>query len=286
MAKHSELTAMKSAGISLLQLALPLLVMGALISVGSFYLGELVLPEANYRRAELREDIADHRTARKIGRKRSHRQFRRNFFYFGDRQTIYRFDEFRTHPNRTKDVWREGHAANAVTERIQAASLDYIDSTWYFIDGSKRVFAGDTSTIERFDTLRDTVLDAAPDDMVVRLKGKEEMSYWELTDFIAKVRRQGLKVAGYMADLYFKIALPTMNFVVLLLGVSITARSGRKGGAVLFGVGLLLVFAYWIIAQFALAFARNGQIPPLGGAWFGNAFFFVLGLILFRRAMR
>ncbi|MBD3242590.1 MAG: LptF/LptG family permease [Chitinivibrionales bacterium] len=286
MAKHSELTAMRGAGISILQLALPLLFIGALISVGSFYVGELVIPEANYRREELKEDIADERASFRTGRKRAHREFRRNFFYFGDNRSIYCFQEFRTHPTRTKNVWRERFDGSRIEERVQAASLDYIDSTWYFIDGVARTFTEDSSMVMRFDTLLDTVLTATPDEMVVRLKGKEEMSYWELADYIQKVKRQGEKVIGYMADLHFKIALPTMNLIVLLLGVSITARSGRKGGAVLFGVGLLLTFGYWILSQFALAFARNGHMPPLAGAWLGNACFLLLGLVLFKRAMR
>lgn len=286
MAKHSELIAVKSAGISLRQLTTPLLFLGAVVAAGSFYVGEMVLPDANYRRTELREDLADTRTEKRVGRKRHHREFRRNFYYFGADETLYHFDEFRTHPNRTKRVWRQHFDGNAVVSRTEAASLDYIDSTWYFIDGSTRTFDGDSSRIVMFDTLPDTVLTAVPDEMVVRLKGKEEMSYWELADYIEKVRRQGEKVDGYRADLYFKIALPTMNLIVLLIGIAITARAGRKGGAVLFGVGLGVVFSYWVLAQISLAVARNGQLSPLYGAWLANGLFLVLGIVLFRRAMR
>jgi lipopolysaccharide export LptBFGC system permease protein LptF len=77
-----------------------------------------------------------------------------------------------------------------------------------------------------------------------------------------------------------------MNFIVILLGLSISARAGKKGGAVLFGIGLLLIIAYWIISQFGLAFAENGQLSPVAGAWFGNIVFFTLALILYSRASR
>lgn len=286
MAKHSELTAMRGAGINIRQLTVPLLMLGILISVGSFYFGEKVLPDANRRRQELKEDLKEGRIEARTGRTRRSREFRRNFYYFGDDQTIYCFEEFRTNPQKTKNVWRESFKDNRIIQRIEAHSLDYIDSTWYFVNGSVRNFFVDSSSVSRFDTLRDTVLHATPDAMVVRIKSKEEMSYWELQDYIDKVKRQGEDVSSYKADLYFKLALPAMSLVVILLGISITAKMGRKGGALLFGIGLMMTFTYWIMSQFGLAFAQNGQLHPLAGAWFGNAVFFVVGLALYKRAIR
>lgn len=288
MARHSEITAMRGAGINIRQLTIPLLLIGLVLAAAGFYFGEVVLPQANQKRKDLAQDIKDGRlqVQPQSGARRSSREFRRNFYYFGNRQTIYCFEEFRTQPQRTKNVWRESFDGNRITERVQAQSLEYRDSTWRFINGSIRSFYDDSSLVQSFDTLRDTVLTSSPEEMVVRIKGKEEMSYWELKSFIDKVAKRGEKVSQYSAELYFKIALPIMNFIVILLGISITAKMGRKGGAMLFGVGLMATFAYWIIARFALAFAQNGQIPALVGAWFGNVLFLILGLFLYRKAVR
>lgn len=75
-----------------------------------------------------------------------------------------------------------------------------------------------------------------------------------------------------------------MNFIVILLGVSITARAGRKGATVLFGVGLLITFAYWAMARVMLAFGENGLLNPLVAAWGANVLFSILGIFLYRRA--
>jgi len=53
LAKHSELIAMKSAGISVRQLTVPLLLLGILLSIGTFYAGEKVIPAGNIRKKEL-----------------------------------------------------------------------------------------------------------------------------------------------------------------------------------------------------------------------------------------
>jgi lipopolysaccharide export system permease protein len=161
------------------------------------------------------------------------------------------------------------------------------DSTgWRFVNGKIRDFSDSLPTIITFDTLRDSVLTAAPAEMVARIKDKAEMSYWELNKFMENAKKRGEKVEKYQGELEFKIALPFMNFIVILLGIAITARTGKKGGAVLFGIGLAMVITYWLLSRFAIVFAQNGHMPTLLGAWIGNIIFFLIGLILYRKAAR
>ncbi|MBD3344537.1 MAG: LptF/LptG family permease [Chitinivibrionales bacterium] len=284
LAKNSELIAMKAAGKSIRRVTLPLLFLGLCLVGANFYVSELVLPEANVKRRELLEEIKMQEKAAEGKVYRGRRDFRRNFYYFGNKNTIYCFQEFRTFPQKAKNVWRETFEGNSITQRIHAEKSVYHNNAWSFINGTIRKFQGDSSTMMTFDTLQDNILNATPEEMVVRIKTPEEMSYWELKDYIKKTRRRGEKVLKYNTDLYFKIAYPFMNFIVILLGISVTARIGKGGGALLFGIGLLIVFSYWIIVRFALAFGKSGQLPPLAGAWLGNAIFLLLGILLYRKS--
>jgi lipopolysaccharide export system permease protein len=285
LAKNSELIAMKAAGINLRQLTFPLLALGVLLSLGSFYGGEWLLPRAN---AERRELIDNMRAPKATALERMHgiREFRRNFYYFGNPSTMYVFGEFSTMPQRARETARETFLRNRITERITAESMVYDSSGWRFINGTRRIFSDSGVTLSTFDTLSDRILTAAPVDMVARIKSKEEMSYWELRGFIEAARRRGEKVQKYLGELEFKVALPFMNFIAILLGIAITARAGRKGSAVLFGIGLALMFSFWLISRLAIVFAQNGHLPTLIGAWLGNAIFLVIGLILYRKAVR
>jgi LPS export ABC transporter permease LptG len=286
MARWNELTAMKTAGMNVRQLAGPLLFLGVCLAGLGFYMGEHILPKANGLRRELTESMGKQKASGKKNAPAVSQEYRRDFYYFGDDRNTYFFKELRTSPPRATSVWRETSDGSALTQKIVAESAEFKDSAWYFVKGSRRTFAGASAVMTPFDTLRDTVLKARPSDMVAQIKSPEEMSYWELRSFVDKTRRRGEDVSKYTAQLYFKLALPMMNFIVILLGISISARAGRKGGAVLFGIGLLLTFAYWIISQFGLAFAQNGQIPPLVGAWFGNSLFLVIALYLYTRASK
>jgi len=282
LAKTSELTAMKAAGLNIRQLTTPLLALGVLISVGVFFGGEKYLPYANEQRRLIRGNFS--KDAAPEQPQKAVREYRRNFFYFGTPEIMYVFNEFCTEPQFFRRVSRYTFTENRIAERVDAGEAVFDGTGWGFANGHKRVFSDDGMSAAAFTSLSDSVLKTEPPEMVKRLKSVEEMSYWELTGFIEAARRRGEQVQKYMAELEFKIALPVMNFVVVLFGLALAARSGRKGGAALLGFGLMLSFIYWILSRFTLVFAQNGYIPVLWGAWLGNAIFFILGAVLYRRA--
>jgi lipopolysaccharide export system permease protein len=285
MARQNELTAIKAAGVNIRQLTFPLMALGILLAGFSFYISEGVLPRANTARRELTERMEQDRSSQTRGAPTVSRQeYRRNFYYFGDNRNIYFFGEFRTEPLYTRNVWRETFDGPRIASRVTAEAAEFKNNRWRFIKGSRRTFVKDSIALLTFDTLTDTILVARPQDMVAQIRSPEEMSYWELMSFVDKAKRRGEDVSKWRAQLDFKIALPFSILIVILLGISISARVGRKGGAVLFGIGLMLCFSYWIISQFSIAFAQNGQLPPLAGAWFGNLLFLAIALPLFRKA--
>jgi lipopolysaccharide export system permease protein len=284
MAKNSELTALKASGMSVSQLTMPLLLLGILFSVGTFYGGEKILPTANLLKRELEDNLKDPTKIVKF-KAEGIKEYRRDFYYFGNNKTLYRYDEFSTSPYFVRGAVRQRFENSRIIERIKAESVIYDDSTgWRFINAEIRDFRKDPPVLSHRDSFKDTILSSTPSEMVARIKKTEEMSYWELNRFIGSAKRRGENVNKFLGELDFKIALPFMNFIVILLGVSITARAGRKGGAMVFGIGLALVFSYWIISRFSIVFAQNGHLPVLLGAWLGNILFLMIGLVLFRKA--
>ncbi len=283
MAKHSEITALKASGMSVRRLSVPLLAAGLLFSAAAFYGGEYLLPQANQLRSELSSLMRTPPQQRQnVGQRR---EFRRSFYYFGNPNTMYYFDEFSVNPQFARGVQRQTFRYDGMAERITAQKMLFDDHEgWIFENGQQRNFSSDGSTLVTFDRLNDTILSSTPSDMVKRVRSERELSYWELRSYIDMARRRGEQVHRLVAEMEFKIALPLMNFVVILLGLGITARTGRKGGPVLFGIGLGLTFMYYLIARFAISFAQNGHLSPMVGAWSGNLLFFLIGLYLYRKA--
>ena len=286
LAIHSELTAIKAAGMSIRRLTIALLFLGLVLSFINFFLGEKIIPHANVKKQEISDCMRNGKRYYKSTVVSSgSRNFYRDFYYFGNKNTAYHFGEIHVSNKQARTVRRERFEANKIIENIRAENLIYTsDKKWIFVNGEKKSFNNELYTSLKFDTLPDAILNVSPQEMVVPIKSIENMSYWELNDLLEKAKKRGENVSVYQADLQFKVALPFLNFIVMLLGLSVTARVGRKGGTVSFGIGLALVFSFWILSQLILALGKNGTIDPALAAWAGNILYLVVGLFLYRRA--
>jgi lipopolysaccharide export system permease protein len=288
LAIHSELTAIKAAGVSIHRLTFALLFLGLGLSVFNFFLGEKIIPYANVKKEEVSDCMKSGKRYYKndVAASRS-RNFYRDFYYFGNKTTAYHFNEINVSNKQARKVRRERFKSHRIIENIRAEYLVYTsDNKWLFVDGEKKSFQNGLFKSIEFDTLADAILKVNPREMVVPIKSIENMSYWELKDLLEKAKKRVENVSVYQADLHFKIALSFLSFIVMLLGLSVTARVGRKGGTVSFGIGLVLVFSFWILSQLILALGKNGTIDPVLAAWAGNILYLIIGLFLYRRASR
>ena len=82
LARKNEILAMKASGVSLYRMALPLLVMTAVMAVGHFYYSEYVFPPANKRRLEIKEFVIERKSKEYFARARNiYRQIQPGHFY-------------------------------------------------------------------------------------------------------------------------------------------------------------------------------------------------------------
>ncbi len=282
-AKTNELTAIKAAGISMVKMTIPILIIGFFFSVFSFYFSETVLPISNKRRELLKETFSARRNNRPIptGKK----TYKHDFYYFSDPLTAYRFTHFQTLPPRGDKVIRYRFGKGELLETTEIKKMVYEDSTWVMLNGISRDFTTEEYNSQRFGREIDTNIKDNPQEMVRSVgSSADKLSYGELKEILKKAQQRGEDVSKYEADLHFKFALPLMNFIVILIGVAVTARSDKRGGSVHFGMGMGLVAIYWAVSQFLLVFGQSGQLSPILAAWSGTIVFLIIGLILYRKA--
>lgn len=286
LSKSSELTAIKAAGYSIVRVTFPVVLVGAGVAVGSFFVTEKVLPNASEKMESLQDVFSARRNDRKVTT--GFKSYKHNFYYFNGDSETFRFKHFQTVPPRGDKVVRyRFDASGRLTEVLEARDMRFQGREWVMYDGKVRQFEPNGSvTFREFEREVATELAVTPEMMVAKVPSVDQLSYSQLKDFMEKEARQGKDISKYEAQLYFKIALAMMNFVVVLIGVAVTARSDSRGGAVHFGKGIGIVFVYLIASQLFLIFGQNGYLHPLVAAWAVTLFFFVLGLFLYRRSSR
>jgi len=180
----------------------------------------------------------------------------------------------------------EKFSGDVLKQKLVATNIVYdsVKRVWTFKNYTVRYINGLKEHLTPSQMQKDTVLDLRPSDLVVN-NNYPAMSLSELNKNIAKVKFSG---AGDLKDMenekYRRFIYPLSSFVLMLIGVSVSARKVRGGIGLPLGIGLFLCFAYVVVDKFSVVFALKTSLPPLVGAFIPNLVFGILGLYLLYKA--
>jgi lipopolysaccharide export system permease protein len=278
MARHNELIAIKSVGVSLYRILLPLLAIGVVISMFAFGFGEVVVPPANQNKSKIEDTYLEPASVRTTTRAT-------NVFWrdkVGRRIFISSYD----HTSRAaQKISIQTYRENQIIERIDAPKMEWQDSTWTLRNGYTRSFENDVEQATPFDSLRDDNLDLTPEKILQTRVQPEDMSFSELKFFADEVKRNGGNPNRWLVDLYFKTSIPFANFIMVLFGAPLASTKKRSG--TVFGVliSLFISFIYYGFNKFIQTLGQSGNVDPLLAAWLANGMFLIAGawLLIFTR---
>lgn len=273
--RANELTAMFSGGVSLARVCAPIVAGCALISGLSMLSSELLAPIAN-------------RQAREIERLRLRpgsvaAQFAANRYWIRGQGGILSARIVEGQSGSLKGfLYFEIDPGFRPVRRIEARAATILpDGTWKLHEGEERRL-GTSPSVETFDTR----VYRLPETIAGFLEGEtppEEMTYSQLSRYVAELRRKGYEARRYETDLHAKIAYPLLNVLVAVLAIPFALRGPRSGGVWRsIGMGLLVGFACWMILAASLSLGTRGVLPPPVAAWLPGALFVGAGAALFR----
>jgi len=274
MARRSEITAVKAAGISLYRFLLPLFVFGVVFGGLAFLFTDWVVPPATYHYNTTRNEIRSY--------SRSDGSRRQVLLQDVGGQIIFArsYDHAR---ERAHDVlWERGDGPHVV-ERAVARRMEWRDSRWVLLDGHHYDLEA-APIAAAFDTLvlQETTL--APEDLGRQPRKTEEMSFGELASYAARARANGEDVTRHLVDLHLKVSFPVTCLIILLLGAPVATGARRASRANTFGVGVLICFAFYSCVKAGQALGWNDFVTPWLGAWMANIGFGLVALLLLWRA--
>ena len=270
-AQNNEVVAQLSSGVSLYRILAPLFILALLISITAGFFNEILVPEANQRRLDIkRYDIA--------GNTRPEEKSRSNIYRQDADKRKFVIKYFNGKTNEARSVSIQTFDGPTLIERIDAEKMVWAQDHWMLFDGKVRTFHGEK---EQFHSFKDSAYYATnlkPENMIELQKKPEEMSYEELNRFIAELQLIGADTKKWVVERHLKISVPFSNFIVVLLGAPLASRKRRGGVGLNFALSLLVSFIYFIIIRMGQVFGHQGHLNPIFAAWLGNIIFFSLGL--------
>ncbi len=279
--KYNELTALRSGGLSLYNITLPLIIITLLISAGTFLLNNSIMPVSNKKAEEM---------LMVTGKKPREMFFKEDSLWLkADDYTIYnvRFID----PDKKIMGRINIHYLTPefkIRESISAKGAVSEDGQWVLKSGVKRQFHPDNKRVSllEFDTLRI--------DFPIRLNDfrhvivqASETSYSTLKNYIETIKREGYEVKRLTVDLYAKASFPFSGFILSVFGITFGFRIKRQGGLA-GGVGLCILTGvlYWTTYSLSLNMGYAGRINPVLSSWLANILFGAIGGLMYFRVMK
>jgi len=276
MAYNNEFIAMLSAGISFNRLMWPYLITSFFLTVFSFYMGNYVIPKANFHRLEFEETYV------------------RNTFVYRD-HNVYRqirpneFIYFETYSAPTNTAYKysyEKYRNDSLIYKLRSSFIrwDSTKSKWTVYNYVIRYFRGISEKLETGGKF-DTTFAFNPSDFHKRENIVEAMTLPELNKYIDQLELQGdPKIEEVKAFKYQRTAMPLSAIILTFIGVALSSRKVRGGIGLHIGLGIALSFTYIFLMQISKNISLGSGMNVMLGAWFPNILYVFIALYLYKKA--
>jgi lipopolysaccharide export system permease protein len=290
----SELIALRSSGVSIYRLVLPVVILSLLLAGITFVFNEAVVPAANYQSGVLLNQALKRNKPDFRDRDIVYQEFQSIKQADGDREKVLarifyakQFDGDRMKGLTVLDFSREGLSQIVAAE---TAAWNPKESAWDFFNGKIYVVAanGSYNNIVQFEQ-QQLKIPRAPLDLAK--KGRRdfrEMSIVELRDYLTLVQQSGDRQEVNKTNLRIqqKMAFPFVCVVFGLIGATIGTRPKRTGRGTSFAISLLVIFAYYVLIILCDYLGRFEFLTPFLAAWAPTLFGLGVGGLLLVRASR
>ena len=282
LSSSSEITAMKSCGISFSRIAAPAIVLGMIVTITAILFNEHVVPWANtaynnvvYYEIQGNTELKsqDHIIVKEFS---------------GDRmERLIYAREYKAQEEILEGVTMQVLNENGKVTHVENASYaEWRDEKWIMHDG----MIYDLSDEERTHTMKfdQQILpvNASPRQIVREQKKPEELTMSELKAQIEIMKSQYVNTNKLETELYQRVTVPMASLIFALIGVPLGLQPTRTPSSVGFALSVVIIFLYYAIMTLANAIGRSGAIAPMYAVWIPNIIGLLSGFVLIYRASK
>jgi lipopolysaccharide export system permease protein len=279
----SEITAMRSGGISFYRLSAPVFVIAFFVSIFAVFFSEMVVPQSNSAynyivRYEIQKSTTPFKSQEHIVSKEVKDNMLERLIYARkfeeETNTMYAVvvQEFNNGTlvrveNAEKAVWQDNHwtMMNGVIHDLTAEGN--LERTMHF-EQQIMPMAKAPSTISR------------------EQKKPDEMTIKELKQHIKVLEREYVNAKKYEMELQQRLAIPVASFVFALIGTPLGLQPNRSSSSIGLGISIIIIFIYYAIMTVFTALGQGGALPVVLAAWIPNIIGIIAGALLVRKASR
>lgn len=280
MSRAGETTALRATGLSLMRIARPFLLCGAVVCGLTFLMQETVIPKSaalshKLLRVNIRGHDANYLT-----------QSNDVWMRYGDNWIFVKLALPSAGELRGVDVLekRDGE----VVRQLKAKKAVWKNDSWVLHGVTELLYEEEGGWTENSYKTRVASTQAPPPtELTYDQRRRATESLAGLKRRIDSYRAQGLGTKKLKVQWWSLTSMPFACVLMPLLAVPFGLRSSRKGGMwASIGVGVGVSFLYLLILMLGTALGQGGYLPPSLAAWSGNIIFLAIAVKLLARAER
>lgn len=274
LARTYEITAIRSSGVSVQRLSLPLFVLGLLICVLTFIWNESLVPVFAHRAQSIyRSEIKKKQQKSLLGT---------NDIWIRGENSFINIDRFDTNTSTLENitVFRLSRNFN-LTGLVEIPRAQWHTNHWQASPAIEWELRGEGEMTQR-EITPSLPITETPGDLKLLARDAEEFTYFDLQRQIADLKGKGIDATGYEVDLQSKLAFPMVSPLMVLLAIPFALKRQLTGNISLsFGVAMAIAFGYWVLSAFCISLGHSSALPSWAAAWIPTVIFALIGLYCF-----
>ena len=277
LSQKSEITAMRASGMSIVRIAKPLILASCVLSFIMFLNGEYVVPRASEKVEQIFQfEIKQKHLSGKLNRVN---------FWFREKNSFINIGLFDTATKKIEGISIfEFNEDFQLKRRIDARVGTWNESKyigWVLEDAVES--GNDFEQVENLYTFGKLplVISKSPEDLYNLQRNAETFTYGELSNYIKKLKSEGVSTRKYEVDLISKISFPLVCIVATLVAIPFAFGSTRSGSLTVgFIAAVSIGFGYYIFHALFSSFGTSGLLPVVISAWSADIVLLAVGLHL------
>lgn len=276
----SEITAMKSGGISFYRLAAPVFAVAFFVSIFAVAFNEFVVPQSNAAynyivRYEIEKNTAPKSQEHIVIKDVKDGELERLTY-------ARKYDESTATMNAvTIEEFDNGNLVRVEN----AEKAVWQTNRWIMYNGIIHDLSAE-GHLERTLRFEQQIMpvDKNPTAISREQKKPEEMTIKELKQQIAIFKREYVKSSLYEVELYQRLSIPMASFVFALIGTPLGLQPHRSSSSIGLGISIIIIFIYYTIMTITTALGQGGALPAVLAAWIPDMIGIIAGFFLIRKA--
>ncbi len=283
--RHHEITAMRSAGISLWRICVPYLGVGILFSGLVYLLGEKAAPDSAERERRI--------IAGRAGRDQAPQAIQNLNFRNARENRIWNIGEYNPDTFEMANPHVEWRLPDGTRRTLLARGGIRTNGAWQFSGVQLLTYTETNTFLLRTNLLTVREFTETPADIRLQIKFSRlnavkastgaQLSLAEIRYIQSHLDLNARDRAILETQRQARLAQPWTCLIVALIAIPFGAASGRRNVFIGVAASIFICFAYFVLQRLGLALGTGQFIPPAVGAWLPNGLFGITGLWLTHR---